>query len=161
MSEFLTRFGRNCHEGDELCVGVTTVPCSNNLEEISLRKIILGSLAALTLISGAFSVSASPDPEGPAQKGLCTAYFNGQKNGHDKDGDGKSNPGPFAALEAAADDGDDDTSVAEDVWLFCDGLVGGNTDHGRYTCTTDNNGTPNDSSDDTASCTNNEAPGNS
>lgn len=102
------------------------------------------SLIAALMMFGMFGVSvaqADPDPEGPAKKGLCTAYFNGQKKGHDKHG----SPGPFAALEDAADedDGHDDADsgdrleTATDVYAFCDGLVGGNQDHGRFDCSGD------------------------
>ena len=122
---------------------------------------------------GVVNASADPDPEGPAKKGLCTAYFNGQKNGHDKNGD----PGPFQALEDAAansdgvdNDGDGDTDdgqesiddgtaegdleQAEAVFSFCDGLIGGNPDHGRYDCTADD---PTTEEDETA-CQRNPAP---
>ncbi len=138
-------------------------------------KKLLAALAAALMMLGMFGVvsaSADPDPDGPAKKGLCTAYFNGQKNGHDKHGD----PGPFQGLEDAAanadgvdndedgetDEGDEtiddgtaegDLEQAEAVFAFCDGLIGGNPDHGRYDCGYNSNDEP--------ECTRNEAPGNS
>jgi hypothetical protein len=100
------------------------------MEDSSLRKLMIGALSALMLVLGLVGgVQAAPGPNGNNDHGLCTAYFNGQKNGHDKHG----SPGPFAALEEAADDGDDNTSVAEDVYNFCQAAgIGGNPSHGRY-----------------------------
>lgn len=140
-----------------------------------MTKKLLATLAAALMMLGMFGVvsaSADPNPDGPAKKGLCTAYFNGQKNGHDKHGD----PGPFQALEDAAanndgvdNDGDGQTdegdeSISDDtpegdleqakaVFAFCDGLIGGNPDHGRYDCSYNDDGEP--------ECTRNEGPGNS
>ena len=125
-----------------------------------MTKKLLAALAAALMMLGMFGVvsaSADPDPEGPAKKGLCTAFFNGQKNGHDKNG----NPGPFQALVDAADEEDgedgsdsgDPLEEAADVFAFCDGLIGGNPEHGRYSCEYNDDGDP--------ECTRNEAPGNS
>lgn len=130
-----------------------------------MKKIIAALFASLLLITmfGVISASAEPGPNGNNNKGLCTAYFNGQKKGHDKHGD----PGPFQALEdqAAENDGRDndgdgdvdedgeriddsspevDLEQAEAVYVFCDGLIGGNPSNGRYDC---------ESTDDGPSCT--------
>ena len=124
-----------------------------------MRKLILGALATLMLVGGAFSAGAAPDPNGPAKKGLCTAYFNGQKNGHDKDGDGRSTPPPFYGLEGAAgaEPGDSPGEVAYAVSTFCGSLVGGNPSHGRWNCGT----TTDTDNDDRQECTNNPSPGKS
>lgn len=116
------------------------------------------SLVAALMMMGLFGVASAnavPDPEGPAKKGLCTAYFNGQKVGHDKHG----SPGPFAALEQAADsaNGEDDANAdprlerAEDVFAFCDGLIGGNMSNGRFDCA--------EAEDGTVTCTDGGGPG--
>src|SRR5687768_11198126 len=52
-------------------------------------------------------------PNGENNQGLCTAYFNGQKNGHDKNGE-DGDPGPFAALEQAGRDNTDNDGVDND-----------------------------------------------
>ena len=97
-------------------------------------------IAALMMMGlfGAANATAAPGPNGNNDKGLCTAYFNGQKNGHDKHG----SPGPFAALEDAADEEDGDEGAdsgdrfetAADVFQFCDGMIGGNPTNGRFDC---------------------------
>jgi hypothetical protein len=136
-----------------------------------MRTRIVALLVVAVLGGGYVGLAqAEPGPNGNNDHGLCTAYFNGQKNGHDKHGD----PGPFQALEDAAansdgvdndgdnqtDEGDEtyddstpegDLEAAEGVFQFCDGLIGGNPDHGRYDCSTDENG-------DT-SCSRNPEPG--
>lgn len=87
-----------------------------------MRKMIAGAVTALLLAGGgAFAASAAPDPNGPAQKGLCTAYFNGSERGQEE----KRKAGPFVALEEAADDGDETTTPEQDVAAFCGELVGG------------------------------------
>ena len=116
------------------------------------KKLIIGVAAVLALLGGVNLANAEPGPNDSNNHGLCTAYFNGQKNGHDKNGQ----PGPFQALEDAArehtnsdgvdndgdgqidEDGEDqDLSAAENIANYCDGQVSGNTDHGRYSCTVD------------------------
>jgi hypothetical protein len=140
-----------------------------------LRKTIVAAAAAILLLSGVGVAQAksNDNSDDPNQHGLCTAYFNGQKNGHDKHG----NPGPFQALADSAaaytdsdgvdNDGDGqvdednesaDMSEAENVYNYCDGLVGGNPDHGRYTCILDNDP---DTEGNQTECENNEPPGNS
>jgi hypothetical protein len=127
-----------------------------------MKKKLGASLIAVLMMMGLFgaaSATADPGPNGNNDKGLCTAYFNGQKKGHDKNG----SPGPFAALEeaAGAEDGDDRDAVASAVYEFCmtaagkdgDGVdIGGNPDdNGRWTCT---------ETDDEYSCTDNPDKGN-
>ena len=156
-----------------------------------VKKLI--ALVALMLMLGGATVSmAAADKDGePANKhGMCTAYFNGQKNGHGRDEDDSSNyPGPFQDLEqqgrdyvdsdGADNDGDgdvderddeagttesDDLTVAENIFAYCDGTIGGNMDHGRFTCeiVKDDGGTPDDTTDDTqdTNCDNTDKPGN-
>ena len=96
---------------------------------LPVKKLLLAAAAAVLLTTGAGAAIAAPGPNGNNDHGLCTAYFNGQKNGHDK-----GSPKPFAALEAVADDGDDDTSVAQDVYNYCQAAgIGGNPgQNGRY-----------------------------
>jgi hypothetical protein len=105
------------------------------------------SLIAALMMMGLFGVvgaTADPGPNGNNNNGLCTAYFNGQKKGHDKNGQ----PGPFQALEDEAEeqaprnnDEDDDNNVSgfEAVFDYCNSLysIGGNPEHGRYDCTPD------------------------
>ena len=142
-----------------------------------MRKLFAMLMAAGLLVGGASVVRADPGggPNGSNDHGLCTAYFNGQKNGHDKNGQ----PGPFQALEDTSreytdsdgvdNDGDgqvdedgenQDLSAAENVFNFCDSTtaIGGNPDHGRFDCVRDGNPSV---AGDQATCENNEGPGNS
>jgi hypothetical protein len=98
--------------------------------EVWMRKLLATVVAAVALGGGVASVAlAEPGPNGSNEHGLCTAYFNGQKNGHDKNG----NPPPFQALIDAASDGDEETPVEEDVYNYCQEFgIGGNPEHGRY-----------------------------
>ena len=133
------------------------------------------AVAAATLMFaglGAGVVQAAPGPNGNNDHGICTAYFNGQKKGHDKN----EQPGPFQALEDTSreytdSDGQDndrdgevdeegenqDLSAAENVFNFCSDTttIGGNPEHGRFTCTDDGSG------DSDPNCEDNEDPGNS
>jgi hypothetical protein len=104
------------------------------------RRILSVAIAsAMALGSTAMIATANPGPNGNNEKGLCTAYFNGQKNGHDNDragGNGNGNgrqpgqaPGPFAALEAAAEEAD--MSVYEYCMQF--GIEGNPGQNGRFT----------------------------
>jgi len=91
-----------------------------------------------------------PGPNGNNDHGLCTAYFNGQKNGHQQG----SSPGPFGALEDAHDD--DIQAIYE--WCLAvvgpaengpgggdDGIGGNPEENGRFTdCFTDANNNPSD-----------------
>ena len=124
-----------------------------------LLALICGATLVLTA-AGASVASAEPGPEtGNSEKGLCTAYFNGQKNGHDKDGDGwtDNENSPFSALETRSeDDGENEeedvpgeTEIYSDVFEYCDSLyvIGGQPEHnGRYDCRTED-GAPRDTDD--------------
>ncbi|HEX4901236.1 MAG TPA: hypothetical protein VFV42_00405 [Acidimicrobiales bacterium] len=99
-------------------------------------KKILATLGAALMMLGLFGAASAqaapgPDADGPAKKGLCTAYFNGSDTGRAN----KRGAPPFQNLEAAAE-------LAEmTVEAFCgvvrddednvtdDGLVGGNPDY--------------------------------
>jgi hypothetical protein len=141
-----------------------------------LRKTMLSLFAGVALMLGGLSFAhADPGPNGTNDHGLCTAYFNGQKNGHDRNGQ----PGPFQALEDASraytdhdgvdndgdgqvdEDGEDqDLSAAENVFNYCDNTtaIGGSPDHGRFDCIADSD--PANPGDQT-SCEDNEGPGHS
>jgi hypothetical protein len=95
-----------------------------------MRKLLAAVMATGLMFGGAFAIAeAAPGPNGNNDHGLCTAFFNGQKKGHDKNG----NPPPFAALIEAADDDDEDTPPAEDVYNYCQAAgIGGNPENGRY-----------------------------
>lgn len=89
-----------------------------------MRRLIAAGLTALFLAGGTGAALAGhsddrPDHE-PRDKGLCTAFFNGNKNGWDKNG----TPPPFQDLMDRADDGDDETT--DDVETYCGDLIGGN-----------------------------------
>ncbi|HVM41837.1 MAG TPA: hypothetical protein VM618_13770, partial [Acidimicrobiia bacterium] len=126
-----------------------------------MKKLSAALAAAFMLLGllGVAQATADPGPNGNNDKGLCTAYFNGQKKGHDKNG----SPAPFAALEeaAGAEDGDSRDEVATAVYEWCmtmagkggDGVdIGGNpNENGRWTCT---------ESDGEYSCTDNPDKGN-
>ena len=125
---------------------------------------ILFGAAVLFAGFGVADVSAAPGPNGKNDKGLCTAYFNGQKKGH-TEGEG---PGPFGPLEDEADDADegdpagtpnaledlpDEQQVSDDVFERCTGLIGGNPEqNGRFDCSDDPDdkkaGTPRDEDED-------------
>ena len=126
-----------------------------------MRKLIIGALSALLMVLGVVSgaQAAPPEDKGPGPNGnnnhgLCTAYFNGQKNGHEE-GNG---PGPFGALEdEATDDGEnedleDEMQVSDDVFEYCDEYgIGGNPElNGRFDCREDESkgGPARDSDDD-------------
>lgn len=98
-------------------------------------------MTAGLFIGGAAFAQAAPGPNGHNDHGLCTAYFNGQKKGWEKK---DASPAPFAALERAADDGDSDTSVTQDVFNYCNGVakgISGNPEeNGRFpSCFDDSN----------------------
>jgi hypothetical protein len=85
------------------------------------RLVIGGALAALIAGGAGMSFAGAPGPNGHNDYGLCKAYFAGSQNGQDH----KHKAGPFAALAAAADDGDDNTSPAEDVAAYCEDVTPG------------------------------------
>ena len=109
-------------------------------------KRLLAMVFGLTMVMAAFGATASaappegkgPGPNGHNEKGLCTAYFNGQKKGHEE-GNG---PGPFGQLEDDAQDGGenedlvDEQQVSDDVFEFCDkyGIMGNPEHNGRFDC---------------------------
>lgn len=102
------------------------------------KRIAAVVLAACTLTGAGLSIAAAaPGPNGNNDHGICTAYFNGQKKGHDRNG----SPGPFAALEETGD--------IQAIYEFCSGVekgIGGNPEeNGRFTdCFTDTNDDPDD-----------------
>lgn len=126
------------------------------------------SLIAALMMMGLFGVSqatAEPGPNGNNDKGLCTAYFNGQKKGHDKDGDGQTdNARAFQGLEAAAgvtDEIGDEVATMVRNWCADAGVVlGGNPDdNGRWTCTEGDDGyTCESNSTDDSAATGNSKP---
>ncbi len=106
-----------------------------------MRKLLASVMTAGLLVVGGGAAIAAPGPNGHNDHGLCTAYFNGQKNGWEKQG---ASPAPFAALEQVADDGDGNTSVTQDVYNYCTGVekgIGGNpAENGRFpSCFDDGN----------------------
>ena len=118
-----------------------------------MKKLL--AVAVMALLSlGANAALANPGPNGNNEKGLCTAYFNGQKNGHEE-GNG---PGPFGALEDEAEDSgenedlEDEQQVSDDVFEFCDeyGIMGQPELNGRFDCREDESrdGPARDSDDD-------------
>lgn len=139
-----------------------------------MKKILATLSAALMIVAffGVTQATAEPGPNGSNDKGLCTAFFNGQKRGHDKDGDGLTDSArPFQALETAAGAvAGASEEVAAAVYEFCltlagqDGTgveIGGNPDeNGRWTCTVGEGQNVDDASDDTYTCTPNEPKGN-
>ena len=108
------------------------------------RMLALICGVTLLLAAGAGTASAGhegdrgPGPNGHNEKGLCTAYFNGQKNGH-QEGEG---PGPFGVLEDESTDSgenedlEDEMQVSDDVFEFCDqfGIMGQPEQNGRFDC---------------------------
>ena len=97
-----------------------------------MKKRLAVATAALMFAGlGAGVVQAAPGPNGNNDHGICTAYFNGQKKGHDKQ---DTAPGPFAALESKGD--------TQAIYDFCSGVargIGGNPgENGRFQdCFTD------------------------
>ncbi|MFP5322979.1 MAG: hypothetical protein ACLGIC_14205 [Acidimicrobiia bacterium] len=122
-----------------------------------MKKKILATLSAAFMMLGLFGVAGAqaappegkgPGPNGNDDKGLCTAYFNGQKKGHDKDGDGATDSArAFQGLEEAAGENDsqtpgneeeenDETDISDDVFEFCSeiGIMGNPEQNGRFDC---------------------------
>jgi hypothetical protein len=91
-------------------------------------------IAAAVLVLGAAGAGVSladPGPNGSNNHGLCTAYA--ANGGHGNSHDTK----PANALEAAAEDGDDATSDAQEVANYCAEYLTGNSQNGG------GNGNPN------------------
>jgi hypothetical protein len=159
-----------------------------------LRKTILAAFTAILLLAGfagASTAFADPGPNGNNDHGLCTAYFNGQKNGHGEGEDQSNQPPPFQGLEEDAraytdsdkeedpgtgsdndKDGQSDEggeaaqlTAAENIFNYCNDLstIGGNPTHGRFTCDDDGNTVDglDDDSDTRPECETNPEPGNS
>ena len=140
------------------------------------RMLALICGVTLLLAAGAGVASAAPGDNGKAGpndhngKGLCTAYFNGQKNGHDKDGDGETDNSPaFGGLEDAAseydeanyegesneesEDREDERQISDDVFEYCNNvwsIMGNPEQNGRFDCREgeDRNGAPHDTDED-------------
>ena len=162
----LARSGEKRRTAEE--VGDLTSNChmsSHQFEQgVMFMKRALALLFGATMIVATFGVvsaNADPGPNGNNDKGLCTAYFNGQKNGHDKNDDGRSDPKPFANLENTADPEEDDLvgeELASAVYEWCRTMAGDGgveiggqpNDNGRWTCS---------QSGDEYSCTENDAKG--
>lgn len=131
-----------------------------------MKRLLTIALLAILALGSASMAKAEPPAEPGRNHGLCTAFFNGQKNGHDKQKaeEGGEYPGPFEALINDAPDGSDDNDTGGDVadlYEWCQQYgIGGNEDHGRYDCviTEDNPATAEDESDTT--CTEDNTPGN-
>ena len=118
-----------------------------------MKKLIVLALTALFALGANAALAGhqekdGPGPNGHNEHGLCTAYFNGQKNGHDKDGE-TGDPGPFRQLEEDSADPEDsqkesnneeEQQIEDDVFEFCTGPlnpkgIGGNPEeNGRYDC---------------------------
>ncbi|HEX7166598.1 MAG TPA: hypothetical protein VF230_06430 [Acidimicrobiales bacterium] len=147
------------------------------------KRILLLAVAAIVGVLGVgFGAAAEPGPNGNNDHGLCTAYFNGQKNGHGEGEDQTNQPPPFQGLEDASreytdsdgtdndndnqtdEDGENESLTdAENIFNYCHDLstIGGNPTHGRFTCTDEGGtGTGPDTETD-PECNNNEGPGNS
>lgn len=81
-----------------------------------MKKLLAAGALGLLLAGGSLTAAlAAPGPNGHNNHGLCTAYFNGSDTGQAH----KRQAGPFQALEQTADDGDSNTSPAQDVWNWC------------------------------------------
>ena len=126
-----------------------------------MKKLLATLVATAGLFTAAAGVATAAPGEGQGNSdhGLCTAYFNGQKVGHDG-GEGESGdyPKPFEGLEDRSEDFTDsdendndydgstdaaDTTPeseeltdAENIFNYCNdgGLIGGSPEHGRFSC---------------------------
>ena len=123
-----------------------------------MRKLIVVAVAVLFSLGANVALAEPPEDSGPGpngstEHGLCTAYFNGKKKGHEEG----SGPGPFGVLEnedakeydETHGDGDEDEEhdeldPSDDVFEYCSdttinpGGIGGNPDDtGRWDCYTD------------------------
>lgn len=149
-----------------------------------MKRIIAIAIGVLGLLAGIVGIStADPGPNGNNDHGLCTAYFNGQKNGHGEGEDQSNQPPPFQGLEDAGrdytdndgvdNDNDGDTDEegentlltdAENIFNYCDdeSTIGGQSIHGRFACA-DGDGIDADGSDSDSDpeCNENPEPGKS
>ena len=142
-------------------------------------KKFLAALGAAVLLVLAGGAALAAGPNGHNDKGLCTAYFNGQKVGHGP-GENTDDPPPFQGLQEAGEaytqedgrdndrqNGPDDPNEsqnltdAENIYNFCSHTteIGGNPEHGRFTCTDPGTGAFGDPASD-PECNRNDKPGN-
>lgn len=149
-----------------------------------MKKVIIVALGVLAMLAAAIGVSnAEPGPNGHNDHGLCTAYFNGQKVGHGP-GEDTDDPPPFQGLEdrgeqytqtdsAPNNDNDRDGTPndaneseeltdAENIFNYCNdgGLIGGNPEHGRFTCSDPGVAGPSTDTESDPECERNDKPGN-
>lgn len=139
--------GSGCPQGERKGGAVHPTPPTRGFT--TLKKLLLSALVAGTMFAGAGAALAEKPAEPGREHGLCTAFFNGQKNGHEKQNDRNgSYPGPFQELLDSAPDGSDENDTGGDVAdLFeaCNEVgIGGNPDeNGRFTtCYTDDDADP-------------------
>ena len=87
------------------------------------KRLAVAATALMFAGLGAGVVGASPGPNTHNDHGLCTAYFNGQKKGHEG-----GSPGPFAALEAEYG------PELQDIYDNCQlvGIGGNGDENGRF-----------------------------
>ena len=121
-----------------------------------MRRLLAVLFGTATLLGGVGlpMALAQPGPNGHNNKGLCTAYFNGQKKGHEE-GNG---PGPFGVLEDESEDSgenedlEDELQISDDVFEFCNqyGIMGNPEHNGRFDCRDgeDRTSPPRDSDED-------------
>lgn len=125
-----------------------------------MKRILTIASAFAIALGGAAAATAEKPADPGRDHGLCTALFNGQKNGHEKQ---DQYPGPFGDLIANTLDADGDGSVLDDLYEACQAFgIGGNEEHGRFLCTLgaeDDPATPDDETD--YACSEREGPGNS
>ena len=122
-----------------------------------MKKMFLSALVAGTMIVGT-GVALAEQPANPGENGHCTAFFNGNKNGHEKQKERTgSYPGPFQDLVDRQSDSNNNTDDIEELRGYCESVYGvmGNPDHGRWTCVLNNNGTQDNANDDYYDCTEN------
>ena len=117
-----------------------------------MKKLLLSALVAGTMFAGAGAALAEKPAEPGREHGLCTAFFNGQKNGHEKQKERNGEyPGPFQDLLDNAPDGPDsgdEGGSLQDLYDRCQQVgIGGNPDeNGRFEECFDGDG-PDDDSD--------------
>ena len=145
-----------------------------------IRKLSVAIAALLLAGLGAGLATAEPGPNGNNDHGLCTAYFNGQKVGHGP-GEDTDDPPPFQGLQEAGeyytdhdgadndrdgevDEGDESEQLtdAENIFNFCNDttIIGGNPDHGRFTCQDEGGVGVGPDTETDPECTRNDKPGN-
>ena len=123
-----------------------------------MKRIIAIAAGVLAMLGAGIGVS-NADSGTNNDHGMCTAYFNGQKNGHGEGEEQDNQPPPFEELETTGEgytntdgvDNDDDGGTdasdptppedseltdAENIFNYCDdrSTIGGQPSHGRFTC---------------------------